>query len=161
MKCRTCGIESRTVIQENERLFDRGIYLKDRLAPTYVLIFSFIFDSHTQISYKLVFVFIISMLFYWMLLSKVSYYSAFTVMGKRGLAALNVCGVIASLIFSYAAILYVIGLLGQGYSVGFLYFWFGVFVLGSIIGKSLVFSERKLKDFGKLYRFYLGKSLIL
>jgi len=136
MKCPTCGIESRTVIQENERLFDKDIYLKDRLAPTYVLIFSFIFDSHTQISYKLVFVFMISMLFYWMLLSKVSYYSAFTVMGKLGSVALNVCGVIFSFVFSYAAILYMIGL--QDPIIGFLYFWSGVFVLGSIMSKSLV-----------------------
>lgn len=161
MKCSTCGMESRTEIEERKRLFDKDVDRKDRLAPTYVIIFSFLFDCHSQISNKLVFMFMISIIFYWILLSKVSYSSASTVAGKRGLAALNVCGVIASFVFSYAAILCMTDLLGHGYGAGFLYFWSGVFILGSIIGKSLVFSERRLKHFGKSSKFYLGKSLIL
>lgn len=155
MKCPTCGMELRTGIEERKRLFDRDVNRKDRLAPTYVLIFSIFFDSRSPISDKFVFVFMISIIFYWILLSKVSYSPASTVTGKRGFAALNVCGIIASFVFSYVAILYMISLLGHGYSVGFWYFWSGVFILGSIISKSLVFSERKLKDFRKLFRFYL------
>jgi len=123
-------------IQEKERLFIKSIDLKDRLVLTYIILFSTISDI--KIFNKLDLVFITSILFYWLLLSKISYSSATTITGKRILAALNVCGVTASLVFSYAAVLYITGLLDPGHNAGFQYFWFGVFVLGSIMSKSLV-----------------------
>ena len=129
-------MESRTEIEEKERLFDKNINQKDRLAITYVVLFSIILRD-IQITNQLDLVFIISIIFYWRLLSKISYSSASTATGKRILAALNVCGVIASFVFSFAAVSYIIGLLDSGYSAGLLYFWLGVLVLGSIMSKSL------------------------
>lgn len=137
MKCPTCGMESRAKIEERKRLFDRDVNRKFFLVITCSAVLRSILEYEDQISDQLSYVFMILAVFY-ILLPKVSYSSASTISGKLGSVALNVCGVIFSFVFSYAAILYMIGLPDPGYIIGFLYFWSGVFVLGSIMSKSLV-----------------------
>ncbi|MGB9928538.1 MAG: hypothetical protein ACPK85_09050 [Methanosarcina sp.] len=143
MKCPICGME-RTEIEERKRLFDKEVNRKDRLAPVYVILFTIIFRYYNKTSSQLVFVFMILIIVYWMLLSKISYSSASTITGKRRLMTLNICGVIVSFVFSYAAMMYIISLFNPSYSVSFLYFWSGVFVLGFVLSNSLVFSKKKL-----------------
>jgi len=149
MKCPTCGMKSRKEIEESEHLFDKSIDRKNKFALTFVLVFSF-FGSR-QIS---TYVFLISVIFYFILISKANYSSVSTISDKRILVAVNVCAIITSFAFSYALASYMIDLRGPGYSVDPLYFWLGIFGLGSIMIKLLVFSEKTLKDFGKLFKFY-------
>lgn len=131
-------MESRTKILKEDQLFDKNINWKDRLLRIYIIIFGIIPKSN-HISKQLNIVFLIATIFYWILLPKVSYSSISTVTGKRILAALNVCGVTVSCVFSYSTVSYLIGLIDAGNSTGLLYFWLEVFVLGSIMSKSLLF----------------------
>lgn len=137
MKCPTCGMDRRKEIEERKWLLNRDSNRKNILVLTCSIVLSSILESEYQLSDQLSYIVMISAVFY-TFLPKVSYYSASTRLGKLGSVALNVCGVIFSFVFSYAAILYLIGLQDPGYSVGFLYFLSGVFVLGSIMSKSLI-----------------------
>lgn len=137
MKCPTCGMDRRKEIDERKWLLNRDSNRKNTLVLTCSIVLSSILEHEYQLSDQLSYMCMISAVFY-IFLPKVSYSSASTILGKLGSVALNVCGVIFSFVFSYAAILYLIGLQYPGYSVGFLYFWSGVFVLGSIMSKSLI-----------------------
>jgi hypothetical protein len=148
MKCPTCGMKSRKEIEENEHLFEKSVDLKNKFALTFVLVFSF-FESRQMSTY----VFLISVIFYFILISKANY-SVSTISDKRILVAVNVCAIITSFAFSYALASYMIDPHGLGYSVDPLYSWLGIFGLGSIMSKLLVFSKKTLKDFGKLFNFY-------
>ncbi|RPJ77619.1 MAG: hypothetical protein EHM20_05810 [Alphaproteobacteria bacterium] len=138
MKCPTCGIE---VIKEakKEGISSNGhVSRKSRLTAGYLAIFCFILTPSGQIPNELLYMFVILVLFYEKLLTKVSYSPDSTVSGKRSLLAFNSCAVIVSFVFSYAFVSYMIGPPDPGYSDGSLYFWFWILSSGYIVSKSLV-----------------------
>jgi hypothetical protein len=138
MKCPTCGIE---VIKEakKEEIFSNGYAnRKSWLTAGYLAIFSFILSSSGQISNELLYIFVVLVLFYGKLLTKVRYSPDSTASGKRSLLAVNSCAVIVSFIFSYAFVSYMTGLTYPGTSDDFLYFWFWILSSGYIVSKSLV-----------------------
>lgn len=137
MKCPTCGIDRKKEVIEKNWLHNRDSNRKLFLVITCSTVLSSILNYEYQLSDQLSYIFMISAVFY-ILLPKASYSSASTILGKLSSIALNVCCILFSFVFSYAAIMYMIGLPDLSYSFGFFYFWSGVFVLSYIMSRSLV-----------------------